>query len=464
MSPTDRETSVQPNRRYEFKNTLFLNRIHPLKLPNAKLEYPEASFAATSRASASRFDRTSRVSALRFPATSSASSLKFVRATVQFAADLGAPASRRLISAAFRFRPNFTNRLLFISFLALSASLTPSANAEELRYEYTMGGKAVTQEAYDAFNQGRQLLRVNNNSDATMLLKKATELMPDNADAHHTYAIALAKTGQSSTAIQELQTAISLNSNLAPSWETLGGLYQTTGQLDKAIETYKGFLSRFPTDRDAKKIAGLVSGLETERLKQQAAYGIAGIPPSDHDYYVEVTRDGVFRWSPQQMPLKVYITSGDGIGGYRPQFGDILKQAFASWSQASGGLITFSLVDSPDQAQIVCLWTNDPTKFKNIAESGHAVLDTTRNGLVKGTITILTVPLVEQLPLTDNRMRRGCLHEIGHALGLGGHSSNPDDAMFYSMDMDDKWKDLSPRDANTIVRLYSKTPATSSLR
>lgn len=354
---------------------------------------------------------------------------------------------------------------VFVTILALSATFQIPANADELRYEYTMDGKAVSQEAYDAFNQGRQQLRVNNNADAVTLLKKAVTLMPDNADAHHTYAIALAKTGQSSTAIQEVRAALNLNSNLAASWMTLGGLYQTTGQLDKAIDAYKIFLSRFPTDRDAKKIAGLVTGLEGERQRQQAVYGINGVPPvSDRDYYAEVTRDGIIRWNAQQMPLRVCITSGDGIGGYRPQFADILKESFAAWSQASGGLVTFSMVDTPEQAQIVCLWTNDPTKFKNIAESGHAVLDTTRSGLVKGTITILTVPLVEQLPLTDNRMRRGCLHEIGHALGLGGHSSNPEDVMFYSMDMDDKWKDLSARDANTIVRLYTRTPATSSLR
>lgn len=343
--------------------------------------------------------------------------------------------------------------------------LSQNASAAELRYEYMMDGKAVSQEAYDAYNKGRQLLRVNNNSDAVMMLKKATELMPDNSEVHHTYAIALAKSGQSSTAIQELQTAITLNSNQAPSWMTLGGLYQSTGQLDKAIETYKGFVSRFPTDKDVKKIAGLITGLEGERSRQQAIYGPGGIPPANlADYYTEVTRDGIIRWSPQQMPLKVCITSGDGIAGYKPQFGDILKQSFTSWSEASGGLVTFSFVDNAEQAQIVCLWSNDPAKFKNIAESGHAVLETTRNGLVKGTITILTVPLVEQLPLTDNRMRKGCMHEIGHVLGLGGHSSNPADAMFYSMDVDDTWRELSPRDANTLIRLYSKPPETSNLR
>lgn len=323
-----------------------------------------------------------------------------------------------------------------------------------------MDGKEITQAAYDSFNAGRNFLHSNNNADAVESLRKAAELAPDNADIHHTYAIALAKTGQSAAAINELRIALNLNSNLAATWVTLGGLYQSTGQLDKAIETFRTYLSRFPSDRDAKKIASLVTGLESERAKMIATYGQTGQPQiSETDYYTEVTREGIIRWQAAQMPLKVYVTPGDAVPGFRPQFADILKQSLAAWGQASNGLVSFALVDRPEQAQIVCQWSNDPSKFKNIAEAGHAVLDSsTKTGLVRGTITLLTVPLVEQNPVTDNRMRRTCLHEIGHVLGLAGHTANPDDAMFHTMGVSDTWKDLTQRDANTIVRLYTLAP------
>lgn len=116
--------------------------------------------------------------------------------------------------------------------------------------------------------------------------------------------------------------------------------------------------------------------------------------------------------------------------------------------------MSFLFVNEAAKADIVCSWSNDPSKFKNIAESGQAVLDANRNGIVRGTVTILTVPLVPALPVTDNRMRRTCLHEIGHALGLAGHTANPDDAMFHTMGVADTWVDLTERDSNTIVRLY----------
>jgi len=359
-----------------------------------------------------------------------------------------------------------TKRASLILCATLALTFSGAQAQVQSRYDYMMDGKPVSQDAFDAFQKGRQLLHANNNADAAEMLRKAAELTPDNAEIRHTYAIALAKTGQSATAITELEAALALNPNLAPTWLTLGGLYQSTGQLDKAIQTYRGFTSRFPNDRDAKKIASLAAGLEGERARLQALYAQTGQPkPSDADYFVEVTREGVIRWQAQQMPLRIYIAPGDGIPGYRPQFTDLLKQSFDSWSQASNGLIRFALVEKPEQAQIVCQWSNDPNKFKNIAEAGHAVLDSsTRTGLVRGTITILTVPLVEQVPVTDNRMRRTCLHEIGHVLGLAGHTSNPEDAMFHTMGVADQWKDLTPRDANTIVRLYSVAPPAAAAR
>ena len=60
-----------------------------------------------------------------------------------------------------------------------------------------------------------------------------------------------------------------------------------------------------------------------------------------------------------------------------------------------------------------------------------------------------------ELPLTDNRMRTVCLHEVGHVLGMGGHTTNPEDIMFYTSSLADVPKHLSARDRATLVRLYS---------
>jgi predicted Zn-dependent protease len=80
----------------------------------------------------------------------------------------------------------------------------------------------------------------------------------------------------------------------------------------------------------------------------------------------------------------------------------------------------------------------------------------TLNGdLHSGTIKILTKSFSSVLPLTDNRIRYISLHEIGHALGLSGHTDNPEDIMFLSTSFKDEWRELTPRDARTIQRFYS---------
>jgi predicted Zn-dependent protease len=59
-------------------------------------------------------------------------------------------------------------------------------------------------------------------------------------------------------------------------------------------------------------------------------------------------------------------------------------------------------------------------------------------------------------PVNDNLIRSVSLHEVGHALGLTGHSRHPTDVMFFSESLVDDKRELSARDRKTLVRLYSR--------
>jgi predicted Zn-dependent protease len=74
----------------------------------------------------------------------------------------------------------------------------------------------------------------------------------------------------------------------------------------------------------------------------------------------------------------------------------------------------------------------------------------------KATIIILTVPLNRANAITDNTIRSAALHEAGHALGLFGHSPNPQDARFFSGRIKDEKPVLTARDSKTLLRLYSQ--------
>ncbi len=319
-----------------------------------------------------------------------------------------------------------------------------------------MNGKAISQDQYQAamlLNDGIRFLNQNNNRDAVSKLKQAADLSPGFAEVHHNLGIALAKTGQTQEAISELELARNLNPNLESTWMSLGGLYQTEGRLKDAVSTYAEFVRRFPQHKDAQKVASLMNGLQKEANAEQ---NVKGGGANAVDYFAEITRQGRARWPSNKMPLKVFIESGQNVPGYQKGLEDLLKQSFSDWQNISRGAISFVFTNNTNDSDIQCSWTNDSTRFKNIAEAGETKLFTGKNGLVKGTIAFLTIPLVPELPLTPNRMRMIFLHEIGHVIGMAGHTNNPKDAMFYSIGVTDVWRDLTERDANTVARLYSE--------
>ncbi|HEY9868567.1 MAG TPA: tetratricopeptide repeat protein [Candidatus Obscuribacterales bacterium] len=327
--------------------------------------------------------------------------------------------------------------------------------------QYYIQGRPVSAETAQAallVNEGLALIRANRNEDAVAKLNTAVQLAPALPEAHHNLGIALAKLGRYPEAIEHLQIVLEARPDLASTWLTLGGLYQSTGQLDQSIYCYRQFLNRFPTHGEVPKITNLVKGLEGEAKRAHVSTASSGGPSAAAaraDYYAEVTQQGVFRWPARRMPIKVKIHPGDGVPGYQSGYEQILKDAFQEWADASNGLVSFVFVVGGGQADINCSWTNDQRKLSNAAEAGEARVFTDSEGIARGTITLLTVPLSPELPITENRMRTVCLHEIGHVLGLGGHTTNPDDIMFYTSSLDDVAKHLSDRDRATLVRLYS---------
>jgi predicted Zn-dependent protease len=60
----------------------------------------------------------------------------------------------------------------------------------------------------------------------------------------------------------------------------------------------------------------------------------------------------------------------------------------------------------------------------------------------------------KNLPISDVLVGKLVLHEIGHTLGIVGHSDNRDDIMFYSIDVSPREGRVSERDVKTLSELY----------
>ena len=322
--------------------------------------------------------------------------------------------------------------------------------------------------------EGTDYLHSNQNDLAKAKLTEACSLVPDLPQAHHQLGIALAKLGENDQAILEFSTAIKLDPNMAASLLNLAAVYQSAGNIEQAKETYKQFISSFPQDRDISKIRALVAALDKEVSNQPQTNGLtaaavsqaAGVPAvasftsisASHgadDYYDDIAKKGVWLWQKDSMPLSVCIEGADSHNGAQAQYISILKNAFRDWVMASEGMISVTFVEDPSKAAITCKWSKDISKFKNSSEAANTKIYAGKSGLTKGEIEILTISSSDGSPITENQARATCLHEVGHVLGLTGHSSNANDAMYMSASLQDRWAMLSSRDKNTIMHLYS---------
>jgi predicted Zn-dependent protease len=184
------------------------------------------------------------------------------------------------------------------------------------------------------------------------------------------------------------------------------------------------------------------------------------------DYYWQVSRNSEGEeW--KGFPIKVFLGSAPQMKWQKGA-----RDAYDTWA----AVIPLQLVALPNKAVIRLSWEN-----RNL-ERGHAGEDTEwteikREGdeLTARRVAVIAVDL--SFNWGEDDMRAILTHELGHALGIKGHSDAKGDIMY--MEMQRKiysrkfggfdipfWKSLvkkpSQRDLNTLIRLYNH--AGSSVR
>jgi tetratricopeptide (TPR) repeat protein len=303
--------------------------------------------------------------------------------------------------------------------------------------------------AIASYNAGVTFMQQNKVDQAAEQFRQAIQASPDFVNAHCNLGTALMLQGEATAAEKELHQAVTMNPTLSAAWATLGSCYQAQGKETQAIDALNKYLQLNPKGELAPKIRSLIASLKTE-LSRSGGVNDA----SAQDYMHEATIGGMVRWS--SMPITVYIKPGTDVPGYRSEYLDLLHQAFDDWEQASDGKINFEFVNDPN-AQITCSWTNTTKNAISSAEGGQTMVvpDPAKQGnILNAAVSLLTVPPTGN-ELSSGYAKRVDLHEVGHALGILGHSTNPADVMFYTVLPGVTVATLTSRDKKTIVNLYS---------
>lgn len=191
------------------------------------------------------------------------------------------------------------------------------------------------------------------------------------------------------------------------------------------------------------------------------------------DNYIEqVPLDkGIIRWDQEKFPLKVSIANFSEIN-LPPYYNTEILKAFGQWQTATD-FIKFVLVDSTQNANIIVKISQPPDNLCSEQNCKYVVGYTTPN-YKDSTLHNMTIVLYAKDPFgnffSDKELYNTILHEIGHALGIMGHSYSSEDLMYMATEDENNFyapyrssfQYLSSKDINTIKLLYKLFPTISN--
>ena len=356
---------------------------------------------------------------------------------------------------------SFSGRLFIC--LLLSVLLAAPACA---RKEVKLNPKTPAQEqAFDLLVTGTRLLKSKKPFQAKKVLQQAAGLWSQSAPIHYNLGFCLHECGEYAPAIHEFQTALQLDPGMSDCVVNIANCYQMQGRAREAVDWFEAYLKRHPRNADSEEIRGMIRSLKKYETEQVFSN------PASPDYYEGITENGKpQRWRLSGRPVRIFLANGNNeagqpVPGFREEFNFLLVSALDDWMKATQNRLSYKWVTDASQADIWCTWTNDPAflhEAGNKVEQGAAhvsaaVLPGGSKLIENVHVVILVITRETKKPLSTDEMRMTCLHELGHALGLAGHSTNNRDVMFFS-EAPSVWPALTKRDKATLLRLYQDYP------
>lgn len=179
-------------------------------------------------------------------------------------------------------------------------------------------------------------------------------------------------------------------------------------------------------------------------------------PPTNSDYLRSFPMY-IYHWNLARAPLRIYIDPSSK-SGFGPRLKNKIDQIVKDWMNTPGLSLTWRYADSPEDCDIhirrVSTYEEIPAGSGGRALSELVFNEKGKSKELNKSTLLIYCPSYDGKELSYYGMKQLenlVMHEFGHALGLG-HSTSGLDIMY--------WKapalELSQRDRNSLVRLYSK--------
>lgn len=175
-------------------------------------------------------------------------------------------------------------------------------------------------------------------------------------------------------------------------------------------------------------------------------------PLENGDYFEQVkpVEVGYLVWS--EFPVKVFVdSSGDSQG----RWANAVRSAVQEW----GKYLPLEIVADAEKADITILRRRPPLRRNSDGKLERARSAETRyeyytRASVNSRAVLLHRQKILISPLAEVVVLAAARHEIGHALGIWGHSPKETDALYYSQVRNPP--PISASDVNTLKRIYQQ--------
>ena len=174
------------------------------------------------------------------------------------------------------------------------------------------------------------------------------------------------------------------------------------------------------------------------------------------NYYTDILTPGTpnvsgnFRkWTHTPLTMSFKVDSN-----WTQKLQDQFKEGVAQWQAATANGIAVTYVDASADADIAVEFVPSTSLPGNAIGITYATFDSTTFEMVSALVQVSNDLTPDSVSLAT------CSHELGHALGIGGHSPNDADLMYYA---ENGTSNTTARDLNTLRTVYCNTfPATAS--